>query len=42
VAAFAVRLKDIVALDGVRDELVAVTHQALEPVHISVWVSRDG
>jgi hypothetical protein len=42
VAAFAARLKDIVALDGVRDELAAVTHQALEPAHISVWVSRDG
>ena len=40
VAAFAARLKDAVDLDSVRDDLASVVHQALEPSHISVWVSR--
>jgi hypothetical protein len=40
VAAFAVRLKDAVDLDSVRDDLVGVVQQALEPAHLSVWVSR--
>jgi hypothetical protein len=40
VAAFAVRLKDAVDLDSVRDDLVGVVQQALEPAHVSVWVSR--
>jgi hypothetical protein len=40
VAAFAVRLKDAVDLDSVRDELAVVVQQALEPAHVSVWVSR--
>ncbi len=40
VAAFAARLKDAVDLDSVRDDLAAVVHQALEPAHVSVWVSR--
>ena len=38
VAAFAARLKDTVDLDSVRDDLAGVVHQALEPVHISVWI----
>src|SRR5580658_2911504 len=42
VAAFAARLKDAVDLDSVRDDLTGVVHQALEPAHISVWVSRRG
>jgi len=39
-AAFAARLKDAVDLDSVRDDLASVVHQALEPAHTSVWVSR--
>jgi len=39
VAAFAVRLKDAVDLDSVRDDLAGVVQQALEPAHMSVWVS---
>ena len=40
VAAFAARLKDAVDLDAVRDDLAGVVHQALEPAHVSVWISR--
>jgi hypothetical protein len=42
VAAFAARLKDAVDLDSVRDDLAGVVNHALEPVHISVWVSHRG
>jgi len=41
VAAFSGRLKDAVDLDSVRDDLAGVVQQALEPAHISVWVSRS-
>jgi hypothetical protein len=40
VAAFAGRLKDAVDLDSVRDDLAGVVHQALEPAHVSVWISQ--
>ena len=40
VAAFAARLKDAIDQDSVRDDLAAVVHQALEPAHISVWISQ--
>jgi hypothetical protein len=40
VAAFAARLKDAVDLDSVRGDLASVVHQALEPVHVSVWISE--
>jgi len=40
VAAFAARLKDAVDLDSVRDDLASVVHQALEPAHVSVWISQ--
>jgi hypothetical protein len=40
VAAFAARLKDAVDLDSVRDDLAGVVHLALEPAHVSVWISR--
>jgi hypothetical protein len=40
VAAFAARLQDAVDLDSIREDLAGVIHQALEPSHISVWVSR--
>jgi hypothetical protein len=42
VAAFAARLKDAVDLDAVRDDLANVVHRALEPAHVSLWISyRD-
>jgi MFS family permease len=40
VAAFAARLKDAVDLDSVRGDLTGVVQQALEPAHLSIWVSR--
>jgi hypothetical protein len=40
VVAFAARLKDAVDLDTVRDDLAGVVQQALEPAHLSLWVSR--
>jgi hypothetical protein len=42
VAAFATRLKDTVDLDSVRDDLATVVDQALEPAHVSVWISQPG
>jgi len=39
VAAFADRLRDAVNIDAVRDDLAGTAHQALEPAHLSVWVS---
>jgi hypothetical protein len=40
VAAFADRLKDAVDLDSVRGDLASAVHQALEPAHVSVWISH--
>ena len=40
IAAFAASLKDAVDLDAVRDDLAKVVHQALEPAHVSLWISR--
>ena len=40
VAAFAARLKDAVDLDTVQDDLASVVQHALEPAHVSVWVSQ--
>jgi hypothetical protein len=40
VAAFAARLQDTVDLDSVRDDLAGVVQQALEPAHVSVWLSQ--
>jgi len=40
VAAFAARLKDAVDLDSASDDLATVVQQALEPAHLSVWISR--
>jgi len=42
VAGFAARLQDIVDLDSVRDDLAGVVEQALEPAHLSVWMSEHG
>jgi hypothetical protein len=41
VAAFAARLKDAVDHDSIRDDLAGTVHQALEPAHVSVWVSHS-
>ena len=40
VAAFAVRFKDAVDLDSVRDDLASVVQKALEPAHVSVWMNE--
>jgi hypothetical protein len=42
VAAFAAGLKNTVNLDSVRDDLATVVDQALEPAHVSVWISQQG
>jgi hypothetical protein len=42
VAAFAGRLNDAVDLDSVREDLASVVQQALEPAHVSVWISQQG
>jgi hypothetical protein len=42
IAAFAARLQDAVDLDAVRADLAGVVHQALEPAHVSVWISEHG
>ena len=42
VAAFADRLKDAVDLLSVQDDLAGVVQHALEPAHLSIWVSRPG
>ena len=39
IAAFAACLKDTVDLDSVQDDLATAVHQALEPAHVSVWIS---
>ncbi len=40
VAASSARLKDAVDLHAVRDDLASVVHQALEPAHVSLWISQ--
>ena len=40
VTAFAAQLKDAVDLDSVRDDLAKVVSRALEPAHLSVWISH--
>jgi hypothetical protein len=42
VAAFAARLKDAVDLDSVCNDLTGAVTKALEPAHISVWLSNRG
>jgi hypothetical protein len=39
-AAFAARLKDAVDLDAVQADLAGVVAKALEPAHVSVWMSE--
>jgi len=40
VAAYAAHLKDAVDLDAVRADLASVVTKALEPAHVSVWISQ--
>jgi hypothetical protein len=40
VAAFAARLQDTVDADSVRADLAGAVHGALEPTHVSVWLSQ--
>jgi hypothetical protein len=40
VALFTAHLKDAVDLDSVRDDLASVVQRALEPAHVSVWISQ--
>src|SRR6185437_1182131 len=42
VAAFAARLQDALDLDAVQEDLAGVVHHALEPTHVSVWISQRG
>jgi len=42
VAAFALRLKDAVESDSVRDDLADVVQKTLEPAHVWVWMSERG
>jgi hypothetical protein len=42
VAGFTARLQDAVDLNSVRNDLTSAVRQALEPAHISVWLSKDG
>jgi hypothetical protein len=42
VAVLAAQLKDVVDLDSLRADLANAVQKALEPAHISVWISpRD-
>jgi len=38
----AARLKDAVDLDAVREGPAGVVHRALEPAHVSLWLSDRG
>jgi hypothetical protein len=42
IAGFAARLQDAVALDAVLADLASSVQQALEPAHVSVWISPRG
>jgi hypothetical protein len=39
-AAFAARLKDAVDLDAIQADLAGVVAKALEPAHVSLWMSE--
>jgi hypothetical protein len=42
VAAFAAGLKEAVDLDAVQADLASAVQQALEPAHVSMWISQRG
>ena len=37
---FAAQLKDAVDLNSAETDLASVVHQAMEPAHLSVWISQ--
>jgi hypothetical protein len=39
VSAFTARLRQTVDLDALRHDLVGVTHEAFQPVHVSMWLA---
>ena len=39
VATFAARLQDAIELRTVRDDLLAVVADSLEPAHVSIWIA---
>jgi hypothetical protein len=41
IAAFAARLQDAVDLEAVSTDLTAAVQAALEPAHLTVWISRQ-
>ncbi len=42
IEAFAARLQGAVDLDTAREDLTAVVQKALEPAHVSIWISERG
>ena len=42
VAAFSARLSRTIDLDTIRDDLVGVVHEAVQPAHVSVWLPGAG
>ena len=42
VAAFTARLRQTVDLDAVRGDLVGAVHEAVQPTHITLWLSGNG
>jgi hypothetical protein len=40
ITAFAAHLRDAVELDAIRAGLLQAVHAALEPAHVSVWISQ--
>ncbi len=42
ITAFAAHLRDEVDLDTVRADLLGAVQAALEPAHVSVWISQRG
>jgi hypothetical protein len=42
VAAFTGRLRQIIDLDTVREDLVGAVHEAFQPAHVSVWLPGTG
>ena len=40
IAAFAARLQDVAEPDTGHAHLTAAVHRALEPAHVSVWISQ--